>query len=106
MNRFNGVFKESAEDRACEGTINDIRVGGTSLVHFAATKDSLSRHFNKFGEVLKAVIVTDLATRQPSGLMLERSLLLGPRIELWRMRSRSRLIFSEIRWSWEGWRSQ
>ena len=28
-------------------------------VHFAATKDSLSRHFNKFGEVLKAVIVTD-----------------------------------------------
>ena len=36
-------------------------------VHFAATKDSLSRHFNKFGEVLKAVIVTDPATRQPSG---------------------------------------
>ncbi|KAG2317925.1 hypothetical protein Bca52824_021047 [Brassica carinata] len=36
-------------------------------VHFAATKDSLSRHFNKFGEVLKAVIVTDPATGQPSG---------------------------------------
>ncbi|CAG7890407.1 unnamed protein product [Brassica rapa] len=36
-------------------------------VHFGATKDSLSRHFNKFGEVLKAVIVTDSATGQPSG---------------------------------------
>ncbi|KAF8081553.1 hypothetical protein N665_0879s0009 [Sinapis alba] len=36
-------------------------------VHFGATKDSLSRHFNKFGEVLKAVIVTDPATGQPSG---------------------------------------
>ncbi|XP_009120435.1 protein gar2 [Brassica rapa] len=36
-------------------------------VHFGATKDSLSRHFNKFGEVLKAVIVIDPATGQPSG---------------------------------------
>ncbi|XP_013629411.1 PREDICTED: uncharacterized protein LOC106335436 [Brassica oleracea var. oleracea] len=36
-------------------------------VHFGATKDSLSRHFNKCGEVLKAVIVTDPATGQPSG---------------------------------------
>ncbi|KAF3600271.1 hypothetical protein F2Q69_00038621 [Brassica cretica] len=36
-------------------------------VHFGATKDSLSRHFNKFGEVLKAVIFTDPATGQPSG---------------------------------------
>jgi RNA recognition motif-containing protein len=36
-------------------------------VHFGATKDSLSRHFNKFGEVLKAFIVTDPATGQPSG---------------------------------------
>uniref|UniRef100_A0A1J3IAP3 Polyadenylate-binding protein 2 n=1 Tax=Noccaea caerulescens TaxID=107243 RepID=A0A1J3IAP3_NOCCA len=36
-------------------------------VHFGATKDSLSRHFNKFGEVLKAIIVTDPATGQPSG---------------------------------------
>lgn len=36
-------------------------------VHFAATKDSLSRHFNKFGEVLKVVIVTDAATGQPKG---------------------------------------
>ncbi|CAN6921165.1 unnamed protein product [Brassica oleracea] len=38
-----------------------------NVVHFGATKDSLSRHFNKFGEVLKAVIVTDPATGQPSG---------------------------------------
>lgn len=36
-------------------------------VHFAATKDSLSRHFNKFGEVLKVVIITDAATGQPTG---------------------------------------
>lgn len=36
-------------------------------VHFAATKDSLSRHFNKFGEVLKVIIVTDAATGQPIG---------------------------------------
>ncbi|KAK1305916.1 hypothetical protein QJS10_CPA10g00141 [Acorus calamus] len=39
----------------------------TLFVHFAATKDTLSRHFNKFGEVLKVVIVTDAATGQPKG---------------------------------------
>uniref|UniRef100_A0A1D1Z1Z7 Polyadenylate-binding protein 2-A n=1 Tax=Anthurium amnicola TaxID=1678845 RepID=A0A1D1Z1Z7_9ARAE len=38
-----------------------------SNVHFAATKDTLSRHFNKFGEVLKVIIVTDVATGQPKG---------------------------------------
>ncbi|KAJ8899178.1 hypothetical protein K2173_012354 [Erythroxylum novogranatense] len=38
-----------------------------SNVNFAATKDGLSRHFNKFGEVLKVVIVTDAATGQPKG---------------------------------------
>ncbi|KAG5043066.1 hypothetical protein JHK87_006981 [Glycine soja] len=37
------------------------------LVHFAATKDGLSRHFNRFGEVLKVIIVTDAATGQPKG---------------------------------------
>ncbi|KAL0900290.1 hypothetical protein Bca101_084251 [Brassica carinata] len=42
-------------------------VKAAKMVHFAATKDSLSRHFNKFGEVLKAVIVTDPAKEQPSG---------------------------------------
>ncbi|KAL8171469.1 hypothetical protein V2J09_023273 [Rumex salicifolius] len=36
-------------------------------VHFAATKDSLTRHFNKFGEVLKVVILTDAATGQAKG---------------------------------------
>uniref|UniRef100_A0A6V7QX72 RRM domain-containing protein n=1 Tax=Ananas comosus var. bracteatus TaxID=296719 RepID=A0A6V7QX72_ANACO len=38
-----------------------------SNVHFAATKDALSRHFNKFGAVLKVIIVTDAATGQPTG---------------------------------------
>ncbi|KAH0864918.1 hypothetical protein HID58_082129, partial [Brassica napus] len=38
--------------------------------------------------------------------MFERSPLLGPCIELWRMRSRSRLILSEIRRTWEGRRSR
>ncbi|KAF2293609.1 hypothetical protein GH714_003350 [Hevea brasiliensis] len=45
----------------------DSRTIFVSNVHFAATKDSLSWHFNKFGEVLKAVIVTDAATGQPKG---------------------------------------
>ncbi|GJN15797.1 hypothetical protein PR202_gb02738 [Eleusine coracana subsp. coracana] len=36
-------------------------------VHYAATKDSLSRHFNKFGAVLKVVIVTNAASGQPTG---------------------------------------
>ncbi|XP_068642276.1 uncharacterized protein [Aristolochia californica] len=36
-------------------------------VHFAATKDMLSRHFNKCGEVLKVIIVTDAASGQPKG---------------------------------------
>lgn len=45
----------------------DSRTIFVSNVHFAATKDSLSRHFNKFGDVLKVVIVTDAATGQPKG---------------------------------------
>ncbi|GLT84173.1 hypothetical protein SLE2022_024200 [Rubroshorea leprosula] len=45
----------------------DSRTIFVSNVHFAATKDGLSRHFNKFGEVLKVVIVTDAATGQPKG---------------------------------------
>ncbi|KAM1176327.1 hypothetical protein ACFX2I_028580 [Malus domestica] len=45
----------------------DCRTIFVNNVHFAATKDSLSRHFNKFGEVLKVVIVTDAATGQPKG---------------------------------------
>ncbi|PON81343.1 Splicing factor-like protein [Trema orientale] len=45
----------------------DSRTLFVSNVHFGATKDSLSRHFNKFGEVLKVVIITDAATGQPTG---------------------------------------
>lgn len=45
----------------------DSRTIFVSNVHFAATKDSLSRHFNKFGDVLKVVIVTEAATGQPKG---------------------------------------
>ncbi|XP_020691732.1 uncharacterized protein LOC110106244 isoform X2 [Dendrobium catenatum] len=45
----------------------DSRTIFVSNVHFAATKDTLSRHFNKFGEVLKVIIVTDPATCQPIG---------------------------------------
>ena len=34
-------------------------------VHFAATKDNLTRLFYKFGDVLKVVLLTDAATGQP-----------------------------------------
>ncbi|XP_066159449.1 uncharacterized protein [Oryza sativa Japonica Group] len=46
----------------------DSRTLYVSNVHFGATKDALSRHFNKFGAVLKVVIVTNAATGQPTGL--------------------------------------
>jgi RNA recognition motif-containing protein len=36
-------------------------------VHFGATKDALSRHFNKFGAVLKVIILADVNTGQPTG---------------------------------------
>lgn len=45
----------------------DSRTIFVSNVHFASTKDGLSRHFNRFGEVLKVIIVTDAATGQPKG---------------------------------------
>ncbi|KAK6143145.1 hypothetical protein DH2020_023493 [Rehmannia glutinosa] len=45
----------------------DSRTIFVSNVHFAATKDSLSRHFNKFGEVQKIIILTDPASGQPKG---------------------------------------
>ncbi|KAJ6828293.1 nucleolin 1 [Iris pallida] len=45
----------------------DSRTVFVNNVHFAATKDALSRHFNKSGEVLKVIIVTDAATGQPKG---------------------------------------
>ncbi|MED6222398.1 hypothetical protein PIB30_118665 [Stylosanthes scabra] len=55
----------SASGRPSEDA--DSRTIFVSNVHFAATKDGLSRHFNKCGEVLKVVIVTDAATGQPKG---------------------------------------
>ncbi|KAK4755987.1 hypothetical protein SAY87_009744 [Trapa incisa] len=36
-------------------------------VHLAATKNSLSQHFSKFGEVLEVIINTDAASGQPIG---------------------------------------
>uniref|UniRef100_A0A0D9W653 RRM domain-containing protein n=1 Tax=Leersia perrieri TaxID=77586 RepID=A0A0D9W653_9ORYZ len=44
----------------------DSRTIFVTNVHFAATKDALSRHFNKFGAVLKTLIVTDVSG-QPTG---------------------------------------
>ncbi|KAL6845780.1 hypothetical protein ACP4OV_024355 [Aristida adscensionis] len=45
----------------------DSRTIFISNVHFGATKDALSRHFNKFGAILKTLIVTDGVTGQPTG---------------------------------------
>ncbi|XP_020553225.1 uncharacterized protein LOC105173472 isoform X1 [Sesamum indicum] len=45
----------------------DSRTIFVSNVHFAATKDSLSLHFNKFGEVLKVIVLSDSTTGQPKG---------------------------------------
>ncbi|CAH9122855.1 unnamed protein product [Cuscuta epithymum] len=46
---------------------SDSRTIFVNNVHFAATKDSLSRHFNKFGEVLKVEILTDAGTGLAKG---------------------------------------
>ncbi|TVU15628.1 hypothetical protein EJB05_39158 [Eragrostis curvula] len=46
---------------------NDSRTVFISNVHFGASKDALSRHFNKFGAVLKTLILTDGVTGQPTG---------------------------------------
>ncbi|KAG9448447.1 hypothetical protein H6P81_008412 [Aristolochia fimbriata] len=51
----------------CASDDTESRTIFVNNVHFAATKDLLSRHFNKFGEVLKVIIVTDAATGQPKG---------------------------------------
>ncbi|CAF2127330.1 unnamed protein product [Brassica napus] len=67
--------EDTATKKSVPGTLSTTRpledVSSRTIfvanVHFGATKDSLSRHFNKCGEVLKAVIVTDPATGQPSG---------------------------------------
>ncbi|KAK4783348.1 hypothetical protein SAY86_007722 [Trapa natans] len=56
----NGLSALSTED----GHSRTIYVNN---VHLAATKDSLSQHFSKLGEVLKVIINTDAASRQPIG---------------------------------------
>ncbi|KAJ3707411.1 hypothetical protein LUZ61_011116 [Rhynchospora tenuis] len=45
----------------------DSRTIFVNNVNFAATKDALSRHFNKFGAVLKVVLINDPTTGQPTG---------------------------------------
>ncbi|KAL1818814.1 hypothetical protein ACET3Z_013683 [Daucus carota] len=47
--------------------ISKMQIHGLYIVHFAATKDGLLQHFNKFGDVLKVIIVTDATTGQPKG---------------------------------------
>ncbi|KAJ1700215.1 hypothetical protein LUZ63_008727 [Rhynchospora breviuscula] len=54
------VASRSLEDPDC-------RTLFVSNVHFGATKDALSRHFNKFGAVLKVIILTDVNAGQPTG---------------------------------------
>ncbi|CAH8260233.1 unnamed protein product [Arabidopsis lyrata] len=69
------VKEDSTTNKSVPGTLSTTRpledASSRTIfvanVHFGATKDSLSRHFNKCGEVLKATIVTDPATGQPSG---------------------------------------
>ena len=38
-----------------------------SNVHFAATKEAITKHFSRCGEVLKVIILTDAATGQSKG---------------------------------------
>ncbi|CAL5016426.1 unnamed protein product [Urochloa decumbens] len=45
----------------------DSRTVFINNVHFGASKDALTRHFNKFGAVLKTLMVTDGVTGQPTG---------------------------------------
>uniref|UniRef100_A0A0D3H1X1 RRM domain-containing protein n=1 Tax=Oryza barthii TaxID=65489 RepID=A0A0D3H1X1_9ORYZ len=58
---------EDADSRTLYVSNVGIYVFSSHMVHFGATKDALSRHFNKFGAVLKVVIVTNAATGQPTG---------------------------------------
>ncbi|XP_004499869.1 uncharacterized protein [Cicer arietinum] len=73
VNPASGVQKDSSMAHysnvaGCPSEDVDSRTIFVSNVHFAATKDGLSRHFNKFGEVLKVIIVTDAATGLPKGV--------------------------------------
>ncbi|GMH20605.1 hypothetical protein Nepgr_022446 [Nepenthes gracilis] len=51
----------------CSLDDSDSRTIFVNNVNYAASKDSLSQHFNKFGKVLKVIILTDAATGQPKG---------------------------------------
>ncbi|XP_057857884.2 nucleolin 2 isoform X2 [Cryptomeria japonica] len=46
---------------------SDSRTVFVSNVHFAATKEALSKHFSRFGEVVKVTIQTDAGNSQPKG---------------------------------------
>ncbi|KAF8703423.1 hypothetical protein HU200_032228 [Digitaria exilis] len=65
---------QKASSLAVESNTKDQSEGGpdsrtifVNNVHFGASKDALTRHFNKFGAVLKTLMVTDGITGQPTG---------------------------------------
>lgn len=45
----------------------DSRTVFVSNVHFAATKEAITKHFSRCGEVVKVIMLTDAATGQPKG---------------------------------------
>lgn len=45
----------------------DSRTLFVSNVHFAATKEAITKHFSRCGEVVKVIMLTDAATGQPKG---------------------------------------
>nr|ADE75814.1 unknown [Picea sitchensis] len=45
----------------------DSRTVFVSNVHFAATKEAITKHFSRCGEVVKVIMLTDVATGQPKG---------------------------------------
>ena len=45
----------------------DSRTVFVSNVHFAATKEAITKHFSRCGEVLKVIILTDAVTGQSKG---------------------------------------
>ncbi|KAF3605942.1 hypothetical protein DY000_02046146 [Brassica cretica] len=62
----------------------------------------LTPGLSEFGSgLLDEISSEDDGSSPVERVMFERSLLLGVCVELWRMRSRLRLILSEIRRTWE-----
>ncbi|XP_057851807.1 uncharacterized protein LOC131061992 isoform X2 [Cryptomeria japonica] len=49
----------------------DSRTVFVNNVHFAATKEALSSHFNQCGEVLKVIVLTDVTNGQPKGYIYD-----------------------------------